>query len=67
LAPEEFQLIEAYLMRRTQLAPDVRARLTGQIVERIAAKLEISPDDRRRPEPLLEKLSTEYRNRARFR
>ncbi len=67
ISPEEFQLIEAYLLRRTQLAPEVRAQLTLQIVERIAGKLELSPEDQRRPEPLLEKLVTEYRNRARFR
>ncbi len=67
VSPEEFQLVEAYLLRRPQLVPNVRARLTQQIVERLAAKLEISPEDQRRPEPLLEKLATEYRNRARFR
>ncbi len=67
LSPEEFHLIEAYLLRRTQLAVEVRAQLTGQIIQRLAAKLEISPDDQRRPEPLLERLATEYRNRTRFR
>ncbi len=66
LAPEEFQLIEAYLMRRAQLSPEVRFKITRQIVERIAGRLEIPPDDQRRPEPLLERLCAEYRNRARF-
>ncbi len=67
LSPEEFQLIEAYLLRRNQLSADVRARLTQQIVQRISPKLGISPEDQRRSEPLLEKLAVEYRNLARFR
>ncbi len=67
LSAEEFQLIEAYLLRRSQLAPDVRLRLTRQIIDRISPNLQISSDDQRRPEPLLEKLAAEYRNLARFR
>ncbi len=67
LSQEEFQIIEAYLLRRAQLTADVRVQLTRQIVQRIAAKLEVSADDQRRPEPLLEKLASEYRNQARFR
>jgi uncharacterized RDD family membrane protein YckC len=67
LAPEEFQLMEAFLLRRRQLAADVRANMARQIAERVSAKLEISEDDRRAPERLLEALAAEYRNRARFR
>ena len=66
LSPEEFQVIEAYLLRRTELSHEVRAQLTRQIVQRIASKLEISPEDQQRPEPLLEELATEYRQRAQF-
>jgi hypothetical protein len=67
LSQEEFQLIEAYLLRRPQLSSEVRARLTRQIVERIALKLQISEDDQKSPDSLLEKLAAEYRNQARYR
>ncbi len=67
LSAEEFQLMEAYLLRRNQLAPEVRERLTRQIVERITPKLEISPEDQRQPERLFEKLVSDYRSRSRFR
>lgn len=67
LSAEEFQLIEAYLLRRTQLAPEVRAQLTRQIMQRIAAKLRITEEDQRRPEPVLEKVANEYRQRAQYR
>ena len=66
LSTEEFQLIEAYLLRRSQLAYDVRSQLMRQIVQRIAAKLELSAEDQQQPEPVLEKLVTEYRNQPRF-
>lgn len=67
LSPEEFQLMEAYLLRREQLAPEVRGQLTRKIMQRIAPKLGISPDDQRRPERLLERLVTEYRRQAPYR
>jgi uncharacterized RDD family membrane protein YckC len=66
ITPEEFQLIEAFLLRRNQLAADVR-RATGlKIVERLSARLEFSPEDASNPEPLLESLATAYRTRVRF-
>jgi uncharacterized RDD family membrane protein YckC len=67
LSPEEFQLMEAFLLRRDQLAFDVRTSMARRIAERIAPKLEVSEADQRRPERLLETLVAEYRNRARFR
>ncbi len=65
LTPEEFQLIETYLLRKAQLAAPVREQLTQRIMQRFAAKLEISPQDQRRPDELLEKLVMEYRIRFR--
>ena len=67
LSPEEFKVMEAFLLRRGQLAADVRASMARKITERIAPKLDISEDDRRNPEKLLEALVTEYRSQARFR
>lgn len=67
LTPEEFQLLEAFLERREQLAPEVRREMARRVALRIGAKLNISEDDRRNPEPLVEKLANEYRDRARFR
>ena len=67
LSPEEFQLMEAFLLRRDDLAVEVRISMARKITERIAAKLGVSEDDQRRPEGLLETLVAEYRDRARFR
>ena len=66
LAPEEFQLIEAFLVRRNQLAADVRIETGRKIIQRISARLEFSPEDTRNPEALLETLATAYRARARY-
>jgi uncharacterized RDD family membrane protein YckC len=43
LSPEDIQLMESFLMRREQLAPDVRATLARKVALRFAAKLSI-PD-----------------------
>lgn len=67
ISPEEFQLIEAFLLRRTQLAAEVRSHMASEIIARLASKLEIPAEEALRPEPLLEALATEYRNRAQFR
>ncbi|MEJ2009303.1 MAG: RDD family protein [Acidobacteriota bacterium] len=67
LTPEEFQLIEAFLARREQLAPGVRGEMARRIVLRIGAKLEISDRDREDPEAVVEKLGNEYRRRVQFR
>jgi uncharacterized RDD family membrane protein YckC len=66
LATEEFQLIEAFLLRRKQLTADVRAETGRKIIQRLSGRLEFSPDDTRNPEALLETLVTAYRTRARY-
>jgi RDD family protein len=66
LSTEEFRLMEAFLLRRRHLAADVRAQMAGKIIERVAAKLQITADDQRSPEKLIEKLATEYRSHGRF-
>ncbi len=66
LAPEEFQLIEAFLLRRNQLASEVRTQTARKILQRFAGRLDFSPEDLRTPEALLETLATAYRTRARY-
>jgi uncharacterized RDD family membrane protein YckC len=66
LTPEEFQLLEAYLARRNQLAPNVREELARQILSRIGAKLAIPEPDRAEPDVLIGKLVDDYRNRKQF-
>ena len=67
LSPEEFQLIETFLMRRGQLAPQVRAQTAHQIALRLEARLGISAENRSNAEALLERLAHEYRDRMQFR
>lgn len=66
LAPMEFQLIEAFLLRRNQLAADVRLDTGRKIIQRLSGRLEFSPEDARNPEALLETLAVAYRARARY-
>ena len=66
LTPEEFQLIEAFLLRRNQLAPEVRAETVRKIMQRLAARVEFSAEDARTPEALMETIATAYRTRARY-
>jgi uncharacterized RDD family membrane protein YckC len=66
LTTEEFQLIEAFLLRRKQLTADVRAETGRKIIQRLSVRLEFTPDDTRNPEALLETLVTAYRTRARY-
>ncbi len=60
LSTEEFGLMETFLIRRGQLAPEVRMQLARSILARIATTLEIRDDDFARPEKLIEKLASEY-------
>jgi uncharacterized RDD family membrane protein YckC len=66
LTQEEFQLIETFLLRREQLALEVRYKMARQITDRLAEKLQIAEEDRRRSELLLECLAHEYRSRAQY-
>ena len=67
LTPEEFQLIEAFLLRRKELAEGIRRDAARRIARRLSARLELTPEDEREPEPLLEALVIAYRARARYR
>src|SRR5689334_761773 len=67
LTTEEFQLIEAFLLRRKQLAADVRTATGRKILQRLSGRFEFSPEELRNPETLLEMLVTAYRTRVRYR
>jgi len=67
ITPEDFQLMESFLMRREQLSADVRAALARKVALRIAARLNIPDEERGKPEALVERLANEYRNQAQFR
>ncbi|HLY60352.1 MAG TPA: RDD family protein [Terriglobia bacterium] len=66
LSPGEFGLIEAFLMRREHLEGAVRTQMARQILEKIAPRMQIRPEDLARSESLLEKLAIEYRNQASY-
>jgi uncharacterized RDD family membrane protein YckC len=66
LTPEEFQLIEAFLFRRNQLAADVRAETGRKIMARLSTRFEFTPEDAGNPEALLESLAAAYRACARY-
>ncbi len=66
LAPGEFQLIEAFLMRRNQLSAEVRAQTAHRILERLNGRFEFAPDEFKNPESTLESLTGAYRARARY-
>ncbi len=62
--PEEFELVETFLLRRGQLAPEVRSALARQIIGRLGPKLKLLPADLQHPEVFLERLAAEYRSRG---
>ncbi len=67
LSEDEFQLIEAFLLRRSQLAGEIRLNIASQIATRIGTRLGIPSEEQRRPEHLLERLAEGYRAGVQFR
>jgi uncharacterized RDD family membrane protein YckC len=66
LSSDEFQVIEAFLLRRSQLGPALRSQMAHRILDRVGPKLGISREDHAHPERLLQSLAADYRNRSRF-
>jgi len=66
LTPGEFQLVEAFLLRRKELAEVVRRDAARKIVQRISGRLDLTAQDAQEPEKLLETLALAYRARARY-
>ncbi len=66
ITADDFHLLEAFLMRRDQLAPEVRLELARRVVSRIAGKLGPAAQQAQNPEALVEVVAKEYRKRAQF-
>lgn len=68
LTPDEIQLLEAFLVRRSQLTAEIRAFMARQIAARLATRLEVQPAERPpSDEVFLEALASQSRSVARFR
>ena len=61
LTSEEIHLINAFLIRRSQLSPEVRRSMADDILTRLSPKLGLTNEDRYRREATLESLAHEHR------
>ena len=66
LSIEDLALIDAFLHRRYDLAPDVRSRMAEQILSRLRPKLSPHAEDQFSTESLLEALAFERRSAGRY-
>ncbi len=66
LTPEEVALIDTFLVRRSELAGDVRRRMADGILRRLESKLKLTDDHRERVETTLESLAHEHRSASRY-
>jgi uncharacterized RDD family membrane protein YckC len=62
----EFQLIETFLARRLDLAPELRRKQASAIASRISGKLKLAAGERGSDEDFLEDIARDYRNSSRF-
>jgi uncharacterized RDD family membrane protein YckC len=68
LSPEEIQLLETFLARRSHLTAEIRAYMARQIAARLATRLEVQPAERPpSDETFIETLAHQSRAVARFR
>ncbi|MGZ4790008.1 MAG: RDD family protein [Terriglobales bacterium] len=67
LTLQELEIIEAFLNRRLDLPANIREQSAKRIADAIAAKLEVSAEERGPDEKFLEAVAREFRNTARFR
>jgi hypothetical protein len=65
LSNDDLLLIETFLGRRLDLAPEVRSSTAKRIAEHIAQKLELQPQSDN--EDFLETVAKEYRDSIRYR
>jgi uncharacterized RDD family membrane protein YckC len=61
LSPDECALIDSFLTRRLDLAPDVRFRVADEIFRRLKSKLTLPPENTLSTEKVLEALAYERR------
>jgi uncharacterized RDD family membrane protein YckC len=62
LSIEDLSLIDTFLSRRHNLAPEVRSRMAHQILDRVKPKLLLRDDDNSSAESILESLAYERRS-----
>jgi len=67
LSNNDLVLIETFLARRLDLAPDVRTSSAKRIAEHIAQKLELPAQPQSDNEDFLEAVAKEYRDSLRYR
>ncbi len=61
LSEDDLILIESFLARRSQLAPDIRWRMANEVLRRVESKLNFRPEERAGIEHLLEAAVAERR------
>jgi uncharacterized RDD family membrane protein YckC len=66
LAPEDYVLIDSFLSRRSSLDYNVRVRIAEDVLQRLRAKLNISPDNSLSTEKILETLAHDRRATGNF-
>jgi len=64
LTPEQFQLLEAYTVRKHDLEWGLRQKFARQILDKVEASLNISEEDKRDPDAVIERLVQSHRNRG---
>lgn len=68
MRPEEVEVLESFLARRIELEPQVRYRLAAQMAERMAARLNLPPEQQpKNAEDLIEAVVRQYRKSASYR
>lgn len=67
ITPEEFQLIETFLLRRGSLEPAVRRHMASEIADRVGKKLSVPPEARLHSETFLEAIAEQRRRLSRYR
>jgi uncharacterized RDD family membrane protein YckC len=66
LSPEDYVLIDSFLSRRSSLDYGVRVRIAEDVLQRLRAKLNISPDNTLSTEKILETLAHDRRATGNF-
>jgi uncharacterized RDD family membrane protein YckC len=66
LTAEEVSLIDTFLVRRHELAHDVRSHMAYEILRRLEPKLTLTEDDRAGVEATLRSIAYEHRSAARY-
>jgi uncharacterized RDD family membrane protein YckC len=66
LSPEDYVLIDSFLSRRSSLDYGVRVRIAEDVLQRLRAKLNISPDNTLSTEKILETLAHDRRATGSF-